>query len=52
MFAKKELSVYIERKINLPISQNSNHCNFFHINFKNMFASKELSVHIYRDKKI
>ena len=31
--------------------QNSNHCNFFPINFKNMFAKKELSVYIYREKK-
>ena len=30
--------------------QNSNHCNFFPINFKNMFGKKELSVHIERKR--
>ena len=28
------------------LHQNSKHCNFFPINFRNMFAKKELSVHI------
>ena len=32
------------------LHQNSNHCNFFPINFKNMFAKKELSVNIERKR--
>ena len=28
------------------LHQNSNHCNFFRINFKNMFATNKLSVYI------
>ena len=32
------------------LHQNSNHCNFFPINFKNMFAKKELSVYIERKR--
>jgi hypothetical protein len=33
----------------LPLNyqtKNSNHCNFFPINFKNVFAKKELSLYI------
>ena len=32
------------------LHQNSNHCNFFPINFKNMFAKKELFVYIERKR--
>ena len=32
------------------LHQNSNHCNFFPMNFKNMFAKKELSVYIERKR--
>ena len=32
------------------LQQNSNHCNFFPINFKNMFAKKELSVYLERKR--
>ena len=32
------------------LHQNSNHCNFFPINFKNIFEKKELSVYIERKK--
>ena len=32
------------------LHQNSNHFNFFPIDFKNMFAKKELSVYIERKK--
>ena len=45
----RALYSYVEKKLwgikNQPI--NSNHYNFFPITFKNMFAKKELSVHIY-----
>ena len=30
--------------------QNSNHCNFFPIKFKNIFAKKELSIYIERKR--
>ena len=32
------------------LHQNSNHCNFFPINFKNLFAKNKLSL-LYREKK-